>query len=223
MALRTAVPPFPFVPAEFHGAPIVMILAVYAGDVNEGEEALMPVREFGEPAMDLSAPMPYLGVHEIANELFPSGNRYSWHSLYADELSDDLIDRVTDAGAKSPGPESGLTVWHMGGAVSDVAADETAYAWRDAEFLVSIEAGWRDPSADRSPLSWAESTWEDLRDSDATIEGFFPGFPGFVEGAERARMADGDNLDRLAELKVSYDPENLLHSNLNVTPSRQSR
>jgi FAD/FMN-containing dehydrogenase len=33
-------------------------------------------------------------------------------------------------------------------------------------------------------------------------------------------MAYGDNLDRLAELKARYDPENLLHSNLNVAPSR---
>ena len=173
----------------------------------------------GEPAMDLSATMPFLAVHEIANELFPSGNRYSWHSLYATDLSDDLIDRVADAGESFPGGESSLTVWHLGGAVRDVAADETAYAWREPEFLVSIEAGWRDPEADADHLAWAESTWHDLRESAATIEGFYPGFPGFVSGDERARMAYGDNLDRLAEVKAQYDPENLLHNNLNVVPA----
>lgn len=220
MAIRTAVPPLPFVPAEFHGAPIVMFYAVYAGDAAEGEELLRPLREVGEPAMDLSARMPFMAVHEIANELFPTGNRYSWHSLYADELSDDLAERIAEAGASSPGPEAGLTLWHMGGAVSDVPPDGTAYAWRDAEFLVSIDAGWRDPAADEAHLSWAESTWNDLRASDATLEGFYPGFPGFATGEERARMAYGDNLDRLADLKAEYDPENLLHNNLNVTPTR---
>jgi FAD/FMN-containing dehydrogenase len=219
MAIRTAVPPLPFVPAEFHGAPIVMFYAVYAGDAAEGEAVLRPLRDVAEPAMDLSGRMPFLAVHEIANELFPSGNRYSWHSLYAEELSDDLAERVAEAGASSPGPEAGLTLWHMGGAVSDVPSDATAYAWRDAAFLVSIDAGWRDPVADGAHLSWAESTWNTLRASEATLEGFYPGFPGFVTGDERARMAYGDNLDRLADLKAEYDPENLLHSNLNVTPS----
>jgi FAD/FMN-containing dehydrogenase len=206
--------------ASIHGAPIVMYYAVYAGDPAEGEEVLRPLREVGEPAMDMSATIPFLAVHEIATELFPVGNRYSWHSLYASELSDDLIDRIAENGAASPGPEAGLTLWHMGGAVADVAGDETAYAWRDAEFFVSIDAGWRDPAADEAHLSWAESVWHDLRESPATVEGFYPGFPGFVVGEERARMAYGDNLDRLAELKAEYDPQNLLHSNLNVEPRR---
>ncbi|WP_152041921.1 FAD-binding oxidoreductase [Salinigranum salinum] len=220
MALRTFVPPFPFVPQEFHGAPIVMFFGVYAGDVAEGETALAPLREMGEPAMDLSAPMPFLAVHEIANEMFPSGNRYSWHSLYASELSDDLIGRIAAAGESAPGHEVAVTAWHLGGAVSDVAADETAYAWRDAEFLVSIDTTWRDPAADEAHLVWSESTWRDLRESAATLEGFYPGFPGFVSGEERSQMAYGDNLARLAELKTEYDPENLLRSNLNVTPAR---
>ncbi|WP_380676289.1 FAD-binding oxidoreductase [Salinigranum sp. GCM10025319] len=220
MAIRASVPPLPFVPPEFHGAPIVMYYAVYAGDADEGEAALRPLREMGEPAMDLSARMPFLALHEIANELFPSGNRYSWHSLYATDLSDDLIERVVNAGASLPGGESSLTVWHLGGAIREVAADETAYAWRDPEFLVSIEAGWRDPAEDEAHLAWAESAWHDLRESPATVEGFYPGFPGFVTGEERARMAYGDNLDHLAEVKAQYDPENLLHNNLNVEPAR---
>jgi FAD/FMN-containing dehydrogenase len=219
MAIRTSVPPLPFVPTEFHGAPIVMYYAVYAGDPAEGEAVLRPLREVGEPAMDTSGTMPFLAVHEIANELFPTGNRYSWHSLYASDLSDDLIDRIAESGATSPGPEAGLTLWHMGGAVADVASDTTAYAWRDAAFLVSIDAGWRDPAEDEAHLSWAESVWHDLRESPATVEGFYPGFPGFVAGEERSRMAYGDNYDRLADLKAEYDPENLLHSNLNVEPA----
>jgi FAD/FMN-containing dehydrogenase len=219
MALRTFVPPFPFVPAEFHGAPIVMFFGVFAGDVADGEAALAPLREMGEPAMDLSAPMPFLAVHEIANEMFPSGNRYSWHSLYADELSDDLLGRIAAAGDAAPGNEVAVTAWHLGGAVGDVAVDGTAYAWRDAEFLVSIDTTWRDSAADDAHLAWSEETWHDFRASPATVEGFYPGFPGFVTGEERSRMAYGDNLARLADLKAAYDPENLLQSNLNVVPA----
>jgi FAD/FMN-containing dehydrogenase len=219
MAIVTTVPPLPFVPAEAHGLPIVMVYAAYAGDVAAGETALAPLRGFGEAAMDLSGPMPFLALHEVANDLFPSGNRYSWHSLYATDLSDDLLDRVAAAAATRPGPEAGLTLWHLGGAVSDVPDDATAYAWRDAAFLVSVDTCWREAGDDESHLAWSETTWRDLRESPATLEAFYPGFPGFVTGEERARMAYGENLDRLADLKAAYDPENLLASNLNVAPA----
>jgi FAD/FMN-containing dehydrogenase len=222
MAIVTTVPPLPFVPQEAHGTPIVMLYAAYAGDAAEGETALAPLRDFGEPAMDTSATMPFLALHEVATELFPSGNRYSWHSLYASELSDDLLDRVAAAAVERPGPEAGLTLWHVGGAVRDVPSDATAYAWRDAEFLVSIDTCWRDASDDDAHLSWSETTWDDLRESPATLEAFYPGFPGFVTGDERARMAYGTNLDRLAGLKAEYDPENLLRSNLNVAPAAEN-
>jgi hypothetical protein len=220
MAIVTSIPPLPFIPQEAHGAPVFVIYAAYSGDPAEGEEVMRPLREFGKPAMDMSTRMPFLALHEIANELFPVGGRYSWHSLYADELSDDLLDRVAvNAGERPPG-ESAIEVWHLGGAVSDVAPDETAYAHRDAEFLVDVGACWRDPAHDQAHLSWAESSWRDLRESPATREGFYPGFPGFVSGEERSRMAYGDNLARLAALKAEYDPENLLRSNLNVEPAR---
>jgi FAD/FMN-containing dehydrogenase len=111
-------------------------------------------------------------------------------------------------------------IWHLGGAVSDVTPDATAYAHRDTAFVIGISATWRDPAADEAHLSWAEASWRDLRESQATLEGFYPGFPGFVTGEERVRIAYGDNLDRLADLKAEYDPENLLASNLNVVSAR---
>jgi len=220
MAIVTSVPPLPFVPREAHGAPVVMFYAAYAGDPAEGEEVMRPLREMGEPAMDMSTRMPFIALHEIANELFPVGNRYSWHSLYAEELSDDLIDRIAANAAKRPEGEAAIEIWHLGGAVSDIAPDATAYAHRDAEFLVDVSATWHDPAADEAHVEWAEVAWRALRESGATREGFYPGFPGFATGEERARMAYGDNLDRLAELKAEYDPENLLNSDLNVAPAR---
>jgi hypothetical protein len=197
-----------------------MIYAAYAGDPSEGEEVLRPLREFGEPAMDMSDRMPFLALHEIANGLFPAGNRYSWHSLYAEEASDDLIGRIAATAMARPPGEASIELWHLGGAVSDVISDETAYAHRDAGFLVNVGATWRDGADDEAHLSWAESSWATLRGSPATLEAFYPGFPGLVDAEEHARMAYGDNLGRLADLKAEYDPGNLLHGNLNVEPGR---
>lgn len=35
----------------------------------------------------------------------------------------------------------------------------------------------------------------------------------------RVREAYGDNLERLAEIKAAYDPENLFRSNRNIAPA----
>ena len=223
IAVYMHVPPLPFVPVEHHGAPIVMCYAVYAGDPTEGEGILEPLRGFGESAVDMSGRMPFTALHDVARDLFLDGKRYSWHSLYAADLSDDLIDRVAAAATSAPGNESSVTLWHLGGAVGDVPADATAYAWRDAEFLVSVEAMWTDSADDDALVAWAQSTRDDLRESPATLEAFYPGFPGFVAGEERARMAYGDNYDRLADVKARYDPENLLRNNLNVAPGSERR
>ncbi|MFC6726645.1 BBE domain-containing protein, partial [Halobium palmae] len=96
--------------------------------------------------------------------------------------------------------------------------DETAFGFRDAEFLMNVAAGWDDPEATEANVDWARRHWEALREH--SIDGFYPGFPGFVEGEERARMAYGANYDRLCEVKARYDPENLLRNNLNVEPAR---
>ena len=214
------VPPLPDVPQEAVGAPVVMVLGVYAGPVEEGEAAMAPLRELGEPLMDMSSPMPLAGVHEIARLLFPDGRRYSWHSLYASELSDDAIETMAEALLSAPSEHSELGIWHLGGAIADVADDDTAFGFREPAFMLSVEAAWEDPETDESNVAWARDAWESLRADPTTVEGFYPGFPGFVEGEERARMAHGENVARLAELKAEYDPENVLRSNLNVEPAR---
>jgi FAD/FMN-containing dehydrogenase len=213
------VPPLPMVPPEAVGVPVVMVLGVHAGDAEVDEAAMAPLRELGDPVMDMSGPQPLSAVHEIARLLFPDGRRYSWHSLYADELGADAVDAMVEGLLSAPSDEAELGIWHMGGAIGDVDDDATAFGFRDAEFMLSVDAAWEDAAADEENVEWARGVWERLRECDGAVEGFYPGFPGFVTGAERARMAYGDNHDRLAAIKAEYDPENVLRYNLNVEPS----
>ncbi|WP_331235482.1 FAD-binding oxidoreductase [Natronorarus salvus] len=214
------IPPLPTVPQEAVGAPVVMVYGVYAGPVEEGELAMAPLRELGESVMDMSGPQPLASVHEVARLLFPDARRYSWHSLYASGLSDETIGTMVDALLEAPANECEFAIYQLGGAVADVASDATAFGYREAEYMIGVAAGWDDPTLDEESVAWARAAWETIREQDATIDGVYPAFPGFVTGEAGARIAYGDNVDRLAELKAEYDPENVFRSNLNVEPAR---
>ena len=53
--------------------PIVIVAAVYAGPVEDGEPVVQPLRELAEPLLDLSGPWPWLGVQSGFDALFPKG------------------------------------------------------------------------------------------------------------------------------------------------------
>jgi FAD/FMN-containing dehydrogenase len=40
------------------------------------------------------------------------------------------------------------------------------------------------------------------------------------EGQDRVRATYGDNYQRLAEIKATYDPQNLLRINQNIQPAK---
>ena len=76
------------IPAEHHGAPIVVYLAMYAGAAGEGEAALQSLRDYGSPIADLSGATPYLEVQRFFDADYPAHEmRYYWKSRYLNELS----------------------------------------------------------------------------------------------------------------------------------------
>ena len=84
LAFLGRVPHGEMFPERWHGEQFVAVLAVYAGEVDEGEEALGPLREFGEPIVDFSGPMPYVEAQKLLDEDYPNGKRYYWKSQNVD-------------------------------------------------------------------------------------------------------------------------------------------
>jgi FAD/FMN-containing dehydrogenase len=50
------------------GAPVLALVFVYNGDLDEGARVLQPMREFGPPMMDTLGPMPYRQVQTLFDE-----------------------------------------------------------------------------------------------------------------------------------------------------------
>ena len=102
---------------------------------------------------------------------------------------------------------SSVSVWPLGGEMGRVAPEEIAFPWRDAAYMLSVEANWED-DADEANIGWARETDDAFRDLGA--EGAYGGFPGLGETDEDVpRMVYGRNHDRLVGIKRRYDPSNV--------------
>jgi FAD/FMN-containing dehydrogenase len=218
LAFAWSVPPHEPFPQEHHSAPVLAIAAVYSGSVAEGESVVQPLRELGQPLIDLSGPWPWLGLQSGFDALFPAGGLYYWKSRALAELSDAAIADIADFAARRPSALSDIAIWHHGGAMSRVGETDTAYGGRDANFLVTAEASWDDPSDSDDAIQWGRDLWETM--GGHSTGGMYLNFAGLGEENEALVKAGyGVNYERLTQLKAKYDPTNFFRMNLNIPPA----
>ncbi len=213
--LRTA-PKASFLPEHIHGAPVIAITVCYAGPIEEGEQFVKPLREFGPPIVDLIDTMPY----KVFQRMFDAGalpglQNYN-KAEYLKGLSDDAIDTIVDYAASMQSPLSQVQIHHILGAVSRIGSDETSFGSRGAEYVLNIVGRWYDPKESGMHAGW-------VREFFASMEPFSTGgvYVNFLgnEGEKRIMAAYGPvKYGRLVALKNKYDPTNFFSLNQNIKP-----
>ena len=207
-------PPLPFIPADHHGKPVVIALMVYAGGAEAGEPAIAPIRGLATPLADMVRPIRYPEIYAGAEGPPPA---------YA-EGTNILIDDLRAGGAETilahletaTAPMAAVQVRVLGGAMARVPADATAFGHRGARLMVNIAAMHARAEDRAEHAAWATNLAEAL--SDGAADAAYVGFVG-DDGEEGVRRAyPPATLERLAQVKRRYDPENLFRLNLNVSP-----
>ena len=210
--LITAPPQPPFPPA-LQGRPVLALGAVYAGPVDDGMRVVEELKATG-PALDLLGPMPYVALQSMLDESVPHGLHHYNHSDYLADLPDGAIHALVELYARVPSPRAQLITARMGGAVEQVPASATAFAHRDARFLVWIVNMWA-PGEDPEPnIAWG-------REVAAALQPYATGavyVNALGDEPDRVRAAYGANWDRLVSVKRRYDPDNVFRLNANVSP-----
>lgn len=209
-------PPLPFLPEEVHGTEVVVLAALYAGDMAEGEKALAPLRAFGNPIADVISPHMFTGFQAAFDPLLTPGFRNYWKSHDFRELNDETLDTVIQYTKTLPSPHCEIFIAQMGGATNRVSPDATAYRHRDAEFILNVHGRWEEPKEDGRCISWCRELFEAT--SPHATGGVYVNFMT-EEEQQRVQAAYGDSYKRLVELKNKYDPTNLFRLNQNIKPS----
>ena len=204
-------PPLPIVPAEWHGKPAFIILVCYAGDLEEGQRVVAPLRALGEPVAELLVSMPYSALFDFT-AAGSQRHAATVKSGFMDGLSDASIEAIVKNVETAFDPYAMIQIRGLGGAMARVSNDATAFAHRDKSiFLGLINLG-----VELEHRQWADALWSELRSHTA---GVYVNFLG-DEGEDRIHEAYPPmTYARLAGVKLRYDPTNVFKFNQNIKPA----
>jgi FAD/FMN-containing dehydrogenase len=215
LVLRVA-PPLPVVPADLVGRPVAVINAAWSGDLATGRRVLRELTGCRGTAASRSARVSYLQLQTMQDGMHPHGLRNYMKSRYLDALTGDAIDALATAAGSLPGPLSQIEVVRLGGAVSRVAETATAFANRQAPYILNVVATWQGVAETRAHVDWASTTYNGL-----ACAGTDAGYVNFLDDEpDRVRSVYSEaTYARLQALKAELDPDSVFRGNVAIEPA----
>jgi FAD/FMN-containing dehydrogenase len=216
IVVQRKAPALPGFPTELQGKRVLAIAACWAGPAEAGEKYLRPLKSFSSPVLDLCKPKPFVAHQKTFDPSFRHGCWYYVKSCDVAKLDDEIIDIMTEYGNRIDSPLTSVALWQMGGAVSRVGKNETAFNGRQAGFTYNINGNSESAKGFEAEREWARAYWSALAPYHTSV------YVNFLmeEGEARIREAYGaEKYDRLKTLKRKYDPTNFFRLNQNIAPN----
>ena len=194
----------------------VFVWCAYVGsDLDEGERLGAPLRQAAGPSAEQVEVLSYPDLQSATGDASGPGRRHYWKGSLMWELSDAFLDALLDRGRILRGG-CGIELFSLGGAISRIGEDDTAYSNRGAAFDMLPAATWDDPAEDEMNIALTRENWEALTPfarSAVYVNDLGP------DAFERVGEVYGSRkLERLAGLKARWDPDNVFHLNANIAP-----
>ncbi|MEV1331295.1 FAD-binding oxidoreductase [Micromonospora costi] len=193
-------------------APVEIQVAFDGDDPALAAHAVDPIRRLGTVLDDDVALRPYADTL-VDGVLPPPGIRFLTRSAFVEKESVSEVLRILAEVGASERPPS-IAVRSVGGAVSRVPDDATAYAYRRAELMVvTITAGPAPVVAAARPA--LDAIWRRLAPH---VDGAYANFLATATEEDVAAIYPPETHRRLAAVKRRYDAANLFAGNHNIRP-----
>jgi FAD/FMN-containing dehydrogenase len=202
-------------PEELWNQKMCGVVWCYTGDTPE--EVFAPIRaQFGPPALDWVGPIPRPALETMFDGLYPPGDQWYWKADFVTEIPDEAVDIHVQYAEQLPTWKSTMHLYPIDGVAGRVPKDATAWNYRDAKWGMVMVGVSPDPDDNERMIDWTRNYWSALHPYSAG--GAYVNMM-MEEGQDRVRAAYGDHYDRLAQIKGTYDPNNLFRVNQNITPA----
>lgn len=208
-------PPFDFVPKDVQLKP-GYALVVAGTDPAIAERAVKDMRSFGPPLFDIIGPMPYLALQSMFDAALPPGTQTYFKAHYVHEMSDDVIRAIHAQTPKMPPGRSQVFVVQMGGAVSRVPDDATAFGGRKAGFQTLCIGIWDEPADREAAVQWVRGLWSDL---EPFAHGAYVNLSDTQDESALRVTYGPEKYAKLQRIKAKYDPQNVFNLNQNIKPA----
>ena len=193
-------------------APIEIHVVFDGDDPETAAKALDPIRRLGTVLSDDVALKPYADTL-VEGMTPPPGIQLMTRSGFVSKDSvPDVLRILAEVGAAERSPF--IAVRSVGGAVSRVAEDATAYANRQAELMFVTNTIGPKPVVDAARPG-LDAIWARLAPH---LSGAYANFLASATDEDVAAVYPAGTYQRLAAVKRQYDPTNLFAGNHNIRP-----
>ncbi|MCX4825719.1 FAD-binding oxidoreductase [Streptomyces sp. NBC_01142] len=208
-------PRLPFLPERWHGRPLCGVVTCWTGPEDRDDQVRARLGELGPVVGQHVGRMPYPVINTLFDEELPAGLFHYWKGTFSRGLPDGAIDAYTEFGATTPTIQSATVVFPIDGACHRVGPEETAFAYRDADFSTALSPTLPTRAECEDTIGWARAFHGALKPY--SQEG---GYVNFMDQDDQDRVEINyrQNYDRLTMLKQRYDPGNLFRLNHNIEP-----
>jgi FAD/FMN-containing dehydrogenase len=215
--LRHAAPADPVPPGQ-RDRPVlgvtIVCSAANAASADEGRALFEAM-----PACTVAArTISYLDLQSMGDSGSPAGRRYYTKSGYLADLCDEAIERLIASSGRNPSRTGSIDVEYLRGAVLRSGTSQSAFPQREAPFMVTVSGSWDDPGLDQDGIAWAREAIDSVRAWEHP--GAYSNYISQQENPQQAFAMYGPAIySRLAQIKHTYDPDNMFRSARNIIPA----
>jgi FAD/FMN-containing dehydrogenase len=191
---------------------------VFVGqDLGEGRRLGEPLRRGVRPITERAEVLSYPDLQSATGEGSGPGRRHYWKGSLMYELSDAFLDAFVERG-QIVEAGCGIELFSLGGAISQIGEEDTAYSSRDATFDLLPAATWDDPADDQRNMAVTRENWEAL--APFARGSVYVNDLGADANERVGEVYGSSTFERLVMLKDRWDPDNTFRLNANIPPSR---
>lgn len=176
------------------------------GSVEETQRLLLPFYEIGEIQMT------YGSFFEAITQIqagYPSYEYFKSTGRFVNRVFDEgEIEKVLDI-VNAPRPIGSIVtsigVYGLGGKTQEKSARDTAFYYRNADYILNMQSVWTDNLYKEINVQWVEEYFPEIY---KLTEGSYVNFP-YAELKQYEKEYFGKNKEILQDIKSLYDPQNI--------------
>ena len=135
-------------------------------------------------------------------EKYKSSGRFVYNEFGRNEM--EKIIELIETRAKGA-IYAAVSFYGLGGAVTDIDKEATAFYYRDAKFIMGLQSVWEDSKQAFQNIEWTKAKLEYIK---LITTGAYVNFPS-AELEDYEKEYFGSNTVKLKEIKGKYDPFNV--------------